>query len=71
MSAQPAVPTSTLADKQNIDEAIAHCARALEICDSLGISPEIGARLQGVIDGLDQAARAKDSGRGLTAVGPR
>lgn len=64
MSAQPAGSTAILAKEQNIGQVIALCERALEICDALGIAPQIGARLQEVIDALDEAAQHGDADRG-------
>jgi hypothetical protein len=36
-----------------IEQALALCTEALEICDALDVSPEIGARLQDVIGALE------------------
>jgi hypothetical protein len=40
------------ANDQRINRALALCAEALEICDELSVSPEIGARLQEVVSAL-------------------
>jgi hypothetical protein len=44
--------------KQRIEQARELCAEALEICDSLNVSPEIGARLQEVLDAFENCPDA-------------
>ena len=59
MSANSAVRgTNGNPDGQSIDRARALCAEALEICDALDLSPEIGARLEEVISALDESSQA-------------
>lgn len=40
-------------DDEHRKRAIAHLIAALEILDAHGEAPELGARLQGIIDSLD------------------
>ena len=57
MSADPAVRgTNGTEDEPSADRARALCAEALHICDELGVSPEIGARLQEVITALEKSS---------------
>lgn len=56
MSADSAVHDSNSTEKPSVDHAIAFCAKALEICDALDLSPEIGARLQEVIHALEESS---------------
>ncbi len=57
MSADPAVRgTNNSEDQSSLDRARALCAEALQICDELGLSPEIGARLQEVITALEKGS---------------
>lgn len=46
---------------RSIDRARSLCAEALEICDTLNVSPEIGARLQEVIGALEAVPAASRS----------
>jgi hypothetical protein len=58
MSADPAVQgTNCTEDEHSADRARALCAEALQICDELGLSPEIGARLQEVITALEKSSK--------------
>lgn len=41
----------------DIVRARALCIEALEICDALNLSPEIGARLQEVINAFDESGK--------------
>ena len=43
--------------KPSIARARALCVEALEICDALSLSREIGARLQEVITALDESEK--------------
>lgn len=45
------------ASDRSLDRAITLCAEALEICDALKVSPEIGAKMQEVINALEESAR--------------
>lgn len=55
MSAGSTVRDPNGADsKPDIERARALCAEALVICDALNLSREIGARLQEVINALDE-----------------
>ena len=54
MSAGSTVLDSNESDrKPRIERARDLCAEALEICDALNLSPDIGAKLQEVINALD------------------
>ena len=56
MSAGSTVRESNGTDsKPDIRRARALCVEALEICDELNLSPQIGARLQEVINALDES----------------
>ncbi len=56
MSAGSTVRESNGTDsKPDIGRARALCVEALEICDELKLSPQIGARLQEVINALDES----------------
>ncbi len=58
MSADPAVrDTNSTGDENSVDRARALCAEALKICDALQLSPEIGARLEEVINALEESSR--------------
>ena len=59
MSAGSAVQDSNdTASDRSVNRAIALCAEALEICDALDVTPEIGARLQEVINALQDSSTA-------------
>lgn len=58
MSADSAARDSArVRNKQTIDRARTLCAEALEICDALELSPQIGARLQEVISDLEEISK--------------
>ena len=58
MSAGSTVRDANESDsKPSIERARVLCAEALEICDALNLSPEIGARLQEVINALDESEK--------------
>ena len=62
MSADPAVRgTNSTEDENGVDRARALCAEALQICDELGVSPEIGARLQEVIMALEKSSNLRSA----------
>ena len=44
--------------KPDIERARALCAEALEICDSLNLSHEIGAKIQEAITAIDQSRKS-------------
>ena len=43
---------------QSVEQALAHLAEALGIIDALGLSPEIGAKLQEAISAIEEGPRA-------------
>ena len=43
--------------EKSVDRARLLCREALDICDELGLSPEIGARLQEVITALEKTSK--------------
>lgn len=62
MSADPSVcDSNNRGDEPRIEQARALCAEALQICDALELSPEIGARLQDVIIALEERLRERRS----------
>ena len=62
MLADPAVQgANRTEDEHSADRAHVLCAEALQICDELGLSPEIGARLQEVITALEKSAKERSA----------
>ena len=62
MALESAVRDSNSAENEHsIDRARALCAEALEICDALELSPEIGARLHEIISALEESSRLRSS----------
>ena len=60
MSADPAVrDTNSSEDEHSVDRARALCAEALQICDALQLSPEIGARLEEVVTALEKSTSVR------------
>lgn len=56
MSARPAAKNSDRTPSgPSVDQALALMVKALEIIDSLGLSPDVGARLLAVISAVEES----------------